>query len=314
MKTGKWTKVGKTTEPEFDVTGLINGKEYLFRVVALNEEGESEPLVADHATLIKDPFTTADAPRELQIADWDNKSCDLKWLPPLFDGDAPITNYCIEMKSKIGDWVEVLETDGPQTECKVEGLKEGEQVRFRVRAVNKAGKSKPCEATPMHTVKHRNLKPHIDRTNLVNKTVKMGKSCKFTADVLGMKIFIKKLIKESLSNFRLKFLLIGVPDPEITWVFKGKDQAHEVNVRVHNKENYTEIELSDMQRAQTGLYTVTAKNKNGEDSVTVEITVLSSPSKPSNLVVSDIRKDGCHLSFDKPLDDGKEQQNLNKII
>lgn len=89
-------------------------------------------------------------------------------------------------------------------------------------------------------------------------------------------------------------------------MFKGKDQAHEVNVRVHNKENYTEIELSDMQRAQTGLYTVTAKNKNGEDSVTVEITVLSAPSKCSNLTVSDVTKNGCHLSFDKPLDDGRE--------
>lgn len=96
----------------------------------------------------------------------------------------------------------------------------------------------------------------------------------------------------------------GVPDPEVTWTFKNKDQAHEVNVRVHNKENYTEIELSDMQRAQTGLYTVHAKNKNGEDSVTVEITVLSAPSKPSNLVVSDVTKNGCHLSFDSPLDNG----------
>ena len=57
------------------------------------------------------------------------------------------------MKSKIGDWVEVAETDGPQTECKVEGLKEGDQVRFRVRAVNKAGKSRPSEATNAHTVK-----------------------------------------------------------------------------------------------------------------------------------------------------------------
>lgn len=62
------------------------------------------------------------------------------------------------MKSKIGDWVEVAETDGPQTECKVEGLKEGDQVRFRVRAVNKAGRSKPSEASNAHLVKFRNLK------------------------------------------------------------------------------------------------------------------------------------------------------------
>lgn len=34
VKTGKWTRVGKTTEPEMTVTGLIQGKEYLFRVCA----------------------------------------------------------------------------------------------------------------------------------------------------------------------------------------------------------------------------------------------------------------------------------------
>lgn len=84
VKTGKWTKVGKTTEPEFDVTGLITGKEYLFRVVALNEEGESEPLVADHATLIKDPFTVPDAPSDLEIVDWDNKVCVLNFFYQIF--------------------------------------------------------------------------------------------------------------------------------------------------------------------------------------------------------------------------------------
>lgn len=43
-------------------------------------------------------------------------------------------------------------------------------------------------------------------------------------------------------------------------------------------------------------------NKNGEDSVTLELTVLSKPSKPLGpLVVSDVTKNGAHLSFQKPL-------------
>lgn len=129
VKTGKWTRVGKTTEPEMDVTGLITGKEYLFRVVALNEEGESEPLEADHSIIAKNPFEISDPPSGLEIEDYDNKSVDLKWVRPENDGNAEIQGYVIEMKSKIGDWVEVAETDGPQTKCKVEGLKEGEQVR-----------------------------------------------------------------------------------------------------------------------------------------------------------------------------------------
>ena len=40
----------------FDVTGLDEGEEYLFRVTAVNDEGESEPLTADAAIKAKNPF------------------------------------------------------------------------------------------------------------------------------------------------------------------------------------------------------------------------------------------------------------------
>ena len=42
--------------PMFDVTGLDEGEEYLFRVTAVNDEGESEPLTADAAIKAKNPF------------------------------------------------------------------------------------------------------------------------------------------------------------------------------------------------------------------------------------------------------------------
>jgi hypothetical protein len=42
--------------PMFDVTGLEEGQEYLFRVTAVNDEGESEPLTADAAIKAKNPF------------------------------------------------------------------------------------------------------------------------------------------------------------------------------------------------------------------------------------------------------------------
>ena len=37
---------------------------------------------------------------------------------------------------------------------------------FRVRGVNKAGTGEPSDPSDPHTVKHKNLKPRIDRTNL----------------------------------------------------------------------------------------------------------------------------------------------------
>ena len=47
---------GEMDPPKFDVTGLEEGEEYLFRVTAINDEGESEPLVADAAIKAKNPF------------------------------------------------------------------------------------------------------------------------------------------------------------------------------------------------------------------------------------------------------------------
>lgn len=44
-----------------DVPGLQEGKEYMFRVKAVNDEGESEPLETDHAILAKDPYGKGDS-------------------------------------------------------------------------------------------------------------------------------------------------------------------------------------------------------------------------------------------------------------
>lgn len=54
--TGQWMPCGESKTPEFDVTGLQEGKKYKFRVKAVNPEGESEPLEADQAIIAKNPF------------------------------------------------------------------------------------------------------------------------------------------------------------------------------------------------------------------------------------------------------------------
>lgn len=48
--------MGRTADTEMDIKGLQEGHEYEFRVKALNEEGESEPLVSDGSTLAKNPY------------------------------------------------------------------------------------------------------------------------------------------------------------------------------------------------------------------------------------------------------------------
>jgi len=57
-ETGKWVPVCRTKPDTTNaqVKGLQEGHEYLFRVKAVTEEGESDPLVADKAIKAKDPF------------------------------------------------------------------------------------------------------------------------------------------------------------------------------------------------------------------------------------------------------------------
>lgn len=163
LATGKWVRVGRSpgdqVPPEFNVTGLTPGAEYKFRVSAINDEGESTPLETIGSIIAKNPFDEPTKPGQPQIVDYDNQSVDLKWDPPKSDGGAPIEKFVIQKKSKgSNDWIDAAEVPGDKNEAHVDGLKEQDEVQFRVVAVNKAGKSPASEATGPHRVRHRACK------------------------------------------------------------------------------------------------------------------------------------------------------------
>ena len=67
VETGKWVRVGKVAadtpgspgfgdKPEMVVTGLNPNSAYKFRVKAVNDEGDSEPLVTLKPVVAKNPY------------------------------------------------------------------------------------------------------------------------------------------------------------------------------------------------------------------------------------------------------------------
>lgn len=67
METGKWVRVGKIAadvpgspgfgdKPETVVSGLNPNSEYKFRVKAVNDEGDSEPLTTTKSIVAKNPY------------------------------------------------------------------------------------------------------------------------------------------------------------------------------------------------------------------------------------------------------------------
>ena len=68
----------------------------------------------------------------------------------------PITHYVIEKcdESAGGRWLPAGETDGPEPNFDVKGLTKGHKYKFRVRAVNKEGKSDPLETSGAYEAKN----------------------------------------------------------------------------------------------------------------------------------------------------------------
>lgn len=266
---------------DIEVTGLTPGKEYKFRVAAVNAEGESKPLETEQTIVAKNPFDEPGAPGHLKATDWDKDHVDLAWLPPDQDGGSPITGYIVEKKDKFGDWEKALEVPVDQLKATVPDLIEGQPYSFRVRAVNAAGPGEPSNETPTIIAKPRNLAPKIDRTNLNEIKVKAGQ------------------------NFGFECKVTGEPMPETKWLMSNKEIKSSGDVKVTHTDYNTKIYVKNATRSDAGTYTVTAENVNGKDIAEVKVIVLDVPSPPTGpLKVSDVHANGAKLSWKPPADDG----------
>lgn len=281
---GKWTKCGRSTIPEFDVKTLQKDNEYKFKVTATNKIGESEPLESSGTIIARNPFELPGAPTDLVIEDWDNVSASLRWNAPADNGRSPITHYVVEMKSRAStEWFPCGESKGSVPEATVRGLKEGSEVQFRVRAVNKAGKGNASSPTDYHLVKHRNLKPYIDRTNLIDVTLKEGQ------------------------NWQVSFDVKGEPAPKVEFFFASANVplSNDAHYTIRNRDYHSFFSIDNAQRKHTGSYNIVATNASGKDEVTIKVTVISKPSPPEGpLHISNICSTGACLRWSPPKDDG----------
>ena len=280
---GIWSPVG--TSPTCDITcnDLEPGKEYEFRVRAVNSEGESENLKSLKPIVAKDPFTVPLPPSVPEVVDWSESHMDLEWKEPIDDGGSPITGYIIEMKVRhSSEWTQATTIEGNRKKGTVHGLREGDEYQFRIIALNKAGPSEPGQPSRPKEARARFVPPKIDRKNLKDITVSANSMVKLDANV------------------------VGEPPAVVTWKFESMtiDSKEDKSMTITNVPYNTKLVIRGCKRSDQGQYEVFAKNQCGKDQVTINLRVIDRPDPPENIQASDITSSSCHLTWRKPKDDG----------
>lgn len=282
--TGRWVPAGETDGPETSlaVEGLTPGHKYKFRVRAVNRQGKSEPLTTAQAIEAKNPFDEPGKTGTPEIIDYDKDFVELKWDRPESDGGSPITGYIIEKRDKFNpNWEKCAEVEGDVTKGKVNDLIEGTPYEFRIRAVNKAGPGVPSEPSKIHVARPKNLPPKIDRNALLDIKVRAGNAFEFIVPV------------------------IGEPPPSKEWTQKDNILYNSDRLKIVNEDYKTHLRVVDAKRSDSGVYTLTAKNINGKDVATVNVTVLDIPSPPEGPLRADnVTKNSATLRWKPPKDDG----------
>uniref|UniRef100_A0A1I8IQH6 Ig-like domain-containing protein n=1 Tax=Macrostomum lignano TaxID=282301 RepID=A0A1I8IQH6_9PLAT len=289
-----WEKVGMgvpTTERLAHIinSGLVENREFEFRVSAVNAAGPGEPSKATQPVLIRDPVLPAGAPGEVTVEKVRRDGAQLSWSKPRSDGGSKITGFVVEKKGPSGDWVPVKTVPANERATFVP-LNEGEEAQFRVRAENEAGPGEPTR--PSRSVKAENEPeaPKLDMSGLKDVTIKAGQ------DLL------------------VKLPYRGCPKPTVILERDGKDyEMTEDGGRMAITENETadrgELTLSASKAtgANSGEYKITLKNLVGKDTGTMRITVLDKPGTCTGpLEATDIEANQVTLKWAPPKSDGGE--------
>merc|ERR1739838_555039 len=141
-----WEVVNAQSETTtFRASKLVEGREYVFRICAVNETGmglplQSLPVVAKHSCSVPD------APSRPEVLRTHFNSITIKYTTPSSDGGSKIIGYHVErLKNKGSRWARCNDEPITDVQYRVTGLSEGSFYEFRVYAENAAGRSLSSE-------------------------------------------------------------------------------------------------------------------------------------------------------------------------
>ncbi|KAJ0005322.1 hypothetical protein NQD34_015216 [Periophthalmus magnuspinnatus] len=260
---------------------LMEGIQYLFRVAAENQFGRSDFVTTKTPIKALDPLYPPGPPKNLHHTDAEKTEVWLQWEWPERTGGSDITGFIVEYQEDgQTDWVPFKTVTSEKAH--VTGLEEGKTYRFRVKAQNAIGVSRPDTSVPV-TCQEKTLPPTIE---------------------VDVKL-IEGLVVKAGSTIVLPARLTGIPMPTAKWSSDGKEMASEGRVTIETLGSNTMLSISECQRGDTGEYILSASNPAGSKSVALHVTVLDLPGPPIGPVnILEVTPEYMMVQWRAPKDDG----------
>uniref|UniRef100_A0A3B5BAT6 Titin n=1 Tax=Stegastes partitus TaxID=144197 RepID=A0A3B5BAT6_9TELE len=294
--TGRWMKASFTNiiETEFVVTGLTEDQVYEFRVIARNAAGVfSLPSDSTGAITAKDEVDPPkiDLEAKYSQAVVVNAGETFKLEAAFYGKPVPTVHWLKEGKEiaeaarlelKNTDFTacivvkEAIRVDGGQYTLQVKN----HEYQFRVCAINKMGVGEHADIPGKILMEEKLEAPDLDLDADMRKMINI----------------------RSASTLRLFVPVRGRPAPEVKW---GKAEGEiKETAQIDNTGSYASLVIENVDRFDSGKYTLTAENASGVKSVFISVRVLDSPSPPTNFMVKEITKNSVTLTWEPPLLDG----------
>uniref|UniRef100_A0A8C3F539 Titin n=1 Tax=Chrysemys picta bellii TaxID=8478 RepID=A0A8C3F539_CHRPI len=249
--------------------------------MAENAAGVGPPSAVSRLIKCREPVNPPSAPTVVKVTDTSKTSVSLEWTTPVFDGGMEIIGYVIEMcKADLGEWHKVNAETCIATKYTVTDLEAGEHYKFRVSAVNGAGKGESCEVPATIQATDRLSSPEIDIDANFKQThiVRAG------------------------ATIRLFIAFLGKPVPTATWSKADSDLS--LRADIHITDSFSTLTVENCNRNDAGKYVFTVENVSGSKSIAFTVKVLDTPGPPGPITFKDVTRGSITLMWDAPVLDG----------